>query len=108
MEASFIQQPPAGARPGRHEAWLDWEKLAPPLVARTWRPGDRMRPFGLGGTKKLQDLFVDEKIPAAERRSVPVVVDKDGIVWVAGLRVDERAAAKAPSGRILQLKIAPL
>lgn len=108
IEAAFIERPQAAARPGRDAAWLDWEKLRPPLIARTWRPGDRMRPLGLGGTKKLQDLFVDDKIPAAERRRTPIVVDGLGIVWAAGLRVDERAAAGPDSKTILQLKIVPL
>lgn len=108
IEARLVEEPHKAQRPGRDGAWLDWEKLAPPLVARTWRPGDRMRPLGLGGTKKLQDLFVDEKVPAAQRRRVPVVVDQHGIVWTAGLRVDERAAAGPASRRILQLKVAPL
>jgi len=44
-----------------------------PLVARSWRPGDRMRPRGLNGTKKLQDLFVDRKIPVERRSLIPVI-----------------------------------
>lgn len=108
IEARFVDDPERADRPGRDGAWLDWEKLAPPLVARSWRAGDRMRPLGLGGTKKLQDLFVDEKVPAAQRRRVPVVVDANGIVWVAGLRVDERAAAGPESRRILQLRVVSL
>lgn len=107
IHAAFIDAPPAGTRPGPQEAWMDWEKLSPPLTVRTWRPGDRMRPLGLGGTKKLQDLFVDEKIPAPARRRLPVVADADGVVWVSG-RVDERAAVTPSSRRVLRLRIASL
>lgn len=108
IDAEFVERPAAGVRPNRNEAWLDWEKLSPPLIVRTWRPGDRMRPLGLGGTKKLQDIFVDAKIPVAERRRIPIVVDAAGIVWLAGLRIDDRAAAGPGSSRVLRLRIASL
>ena len=42
-------------------------------MVRAWRDGDRMRPVGLGGTKTLQDLFTDRKVPRELRRSLPVV-----------------------------------
>ena len=66
-----------------------------PLTVRAWREGDRMRPSGLGGTKTLQDLFTDRKVPRELRRTLPVVVAGDEIVWVAGVAVDERFAAGA-------------
>ncbi len=62
------------------------------LVVRGWRDGDRVRPVGLGGTKTLQDLFTDRKVPRALRRSLPVVVCADEVVWVAGVVLDERFA----------------
>jgi tRNA(Ile)-lysidine synthase len=52
-----------------------------------------MRPVGLGGTKTLQDLFTDRKVPRALRHTLPVIVARDEIVWVAGVAVDERFAA---------------
>jgi tRNA(Ile)-lysidine synthase len=53
-----------------------------------------MRPTGLGGTKTLQDLFTDRKVPRALRRTLPVVEAGGEIVWVAGVAVDERFAAE--------------
>jgi tRNA(Ile)-lysidine synthase len=64
---------------------------------RAWREGDRMRPVGLGGTKTLQDLFTDRKVPRALRRTLPVVEAAGRIVWVAGVAVDERFAAREES-----------
>ena len=63
------------------------------VTVRAWREGDRMRPAGLGGTKTLQDLFTDRKIPRALRRTLPIVEAAGEIVWVAGVAVDERFAA---------------
>ena len=63
------------------------------MTVRAWRDGDRMRPAGLGGSKSLQDLFTDRKVPRALRRTLPVVEAGGEIVWVAGVAVDERFAA---------------
>ena len=60
------------------------------LAVRNRRPGDRFRPLGLNGRKKLQDYFVDRKIPRGRRDEVPLVVDaNDRIVWVAGHQIDD-------------------
>lgn len=66
------------------------------LLVRGWRDGDRIRPMGLGGTKTLQDLFTDRKVPRALRRSLPVVEVGSEIVWVAGVALDERFAGEGP------------
>ena len=67
--------------------------LGSTAIVRAWREGDRMRPAGLGGSKTLQDLFTDRKVPRALRRSLPVVEANGDVVWVAGVAVDERFAA---------------
>ena len=59
---------------------------------RSRRPGDRLRPLGLGGEKKLQDILVDAKVPAAERDGVPLICGPQGIIWVVGHCIDERYA----------------
>jgi tRNA(Ile)-lysidine synthase len=67
--------------------------LGSELTVRAWREGDRMRPAGLGGSKSLQDLFTDRKVPRALRHTLPVVEADGEIVWVAGVAVGERFAA---------------
>jgi tRNA(Ile)-lysidine synthase len=73
------------------EAVLSAEQLGEKVTVRGWRDGDRMRPAGLGGTKSLQDLFTDRKVPRTLRRLLPVVEAGGEIVWVAGVAVAERA-----------------
>ena len=82
------------------------ESLALPLVVRSRRPGDRLRPAGLGGRrKKLHDLLVDRKVPREQRDSVPLVVDGDGrIVWVVGLAVAEDFRVTEPLQGVILLK----
>jgi tRNA(Ile)-lysidine synthase len=72
--------------------------LGSTATVRAWREGDRMRPAGLGGTKSLQDLFTDRKVPRALRRTLPVVESSGEIVWVAGVAVDERFSPPEGSG----------
>jgi tRNA(Ile)-lysidine synthase len=69
-------------------------------TVRSWRDGDRMRPVGLGGTKTLQDLFTDRKVPRALRRTLPVIEAGGEIVWVAGVALDERFAAPEGPGAL--------
>jgi tRNA(Ile)-lysidine synthase len=72
------------------EPLLDGERLARTLTVRSWHDGDRMKPLGLDGTKSLQDLFGDRKVPRSLRRSLPVVESDGEIAWVAGVAVSER------------------
>jgi tRNA(Ile)-lysidine synthase len=69
---------------------LDRDALDAPLEVRPWRPGDRMRPLGLGGSRSLQDLFTDRKVPRARRAHTPVVLSGDEIAWVPGVATGER------------------
>jgi tRNA(Ile)-lysidine synthase len=71
-------------------ATLDAAALAPALDVRAWRPGDRMRPLGLGGSRSLQDLFTDRKVPRARRALTPIVLSGDEIAWVPGVATGER------------------
>jgi tRNA(Ile)-lysidine synthase len=75
------------------EANLVAAAISPILTVRAWREGDRMRPAGLGGSKSLQDLFTDRKVPRALRHSLPVIESEGEIVWVAGVAVGERYKA---------------
>jgi tRNA(Ile)-lysidine synthase len=73
--------------------------LASTLEVRTWRPGDRMRPLGLGGSKSLQDLFTDRKVPRRLRSTLPVVVSDGEIAWVPGVATAERFRVRGATAR---------
>jgi len=91
--------------PGRAE--LDPAKFTSELALRSWRPGDRFQPLGMGGRhKKLQDFFADLKIPRRERSRVPLLVAPEGILWVVGYRTDHRFCAHSSSGRRLVAEVA--
>ncbi|MFH1314399.1 MAG: tRNA lysidine(34) synthetase TilS [Candidatus Eisenbacteria bacterium] len=71
--------------------YFDLAGLKPPLVATNWRQGDRLVPFGLSGSKKIHDIFIDAKVPASRRGKIPIVRDSEGIIWIAGVRRANRA-----------------
>jgi len=76
------------------------------LAVRNRRPGDRFRPVGLDGQKKLQDYFVDRKVARERRDTVPLVVDdSDRIVWVAGFGIDEAFRVTDPTQAVVILKL---
>jgi tRNA(Ile)-lysidine synthase len=86
------------------QACLDADVTGEDLRVRSRRPGDRFRPLGLGGEKKLQDFFVDARVPRAGRDAVPLVCGKPGILWVVGHRIDERARVTEATHRLLRLR----
>jgi len=88
------------------QAMLDADRVTLDLRVRTWKPGDRFYPFGFGGhQKKLQDLFADLKVPRPARARIPLIVAPEGIVWVAGYRMDHRFRVTASTRRLLRLAL---
>jgi tRNA(Ile)-lysidine synthase len=81
-------------------------RLELPLAVRSRRAGDRFRPLGAPGARKLQDFFVDRKVPRTERDTVPIVVDgRDRIVWVVGQSVAEEFRVTDPAQGVILLKV---
>lgn len=71
----------------KYEAVFDADALTFPLHIRSRKNGDRMRVLGLNGSKKVQDMFVDGKIAAAERDTYPIIVNsEDDVLWLPGMR----------------------
>jgi tRNA(Ile)-lysidine synthase len=88
------------------QAAFDYDRLLVPLTLRTRLRGDRFCPAGMGGrSKKLQDFFVDKKIPRRKRDAAPLLVSENNIVWVIGLRTDERYLPRPDTKKILKVRI---
>jgi tRNA(Ile)-lysidine synthase len=77
-----------------------------PLSVRNRRPGDRFRPFGAPGTRKLKDVLIDRRLPRSDRDGLPIVVDASGrIVWVAGVTIAEHCRVTMPDTGVVVLKL---
>ncbi len=84
---------------------FDAGSLGERVRLRHWRPGDRFRPIGMAGTVKLQDWFVNEKVPARERRRrVAAESGKSGLFWVEGMRIGERFKVTSCTKWVVRLK----
>jgi len=107
FEARTVK-PPSRFAADKNVAWFDYEEIKRPgpIVARHFKPGDRMRPFGMEGTRKLKDIFIDEKIPVDERKRTPVVLSGDVVIWAAGIRhsAEFRVGKKTASALRLEFK----
>lgn len=76
------------------------------LHVRVRQPGDRIAPTGMKGSKKIQDLFVDEKVPEHVRDTIPLIVCDGEVAWVPGYRVARRFAVPAPDAPSVKITIA--
>ena len=84
---------------------FDADKVGAKIVLRHWQPGDRFQPIGLKSAVKLQDLFVNAKIPGQQRRDLAMATTADGeIFWVEGLRIGDKFKLTPASRRMLVWK----
>ena len=65
-------------------------KLGDTLIVRGRKDGDKIIPTGMKGEKKLKEIFINEKIGKEKRDSIPLIVHNDNIVWIAGVRGNEK------------------
>jgi tRNA(Ile)-lysidine synthase len=82
-------------------ACLDAEKIEFPLTLRKWQEGDSFQPLGMNGRKKVSDYLIDEKISVTEKQSVKVLTSKEEIVWLVGMRIDDRYKITSSTKRVL-------
>lgn len=100
LEWNFVAQRGALAR---GTEFFDADALGPKITVRHWQRGDRFQPIGMAGPAKLQDLFTNWKIPAAEKRRRLLAADSRGrIFWVEGLRISELHKVTSTTARVLK------
>lgn len=85
--------------------YIDADRVRGELYIRNRRNGDRFRPLGMRGTKKLKDFLIDRKVPRHKRDSIPLVVDRNNIVWVAGYQMSEDYKVTQKTRRLLKMEI---
>ncbi len=84
---------------------FDADALGDGLFVRTWENGDRFQPLGMSEAKKLQDFFVDEKVPRRRRGRVPLVCAADGrIAWVVGHRIADPFKVTERTQRVVRVR----
>lgn len=92
----------------KHKAFVDANQLIFPLILRNWQNGDKFIPLGMRNLKKVSDFFIDEKMPLHLKSRTPILINGNGeIVWVAGMRQDNRYKLTTATKKvaIFELKI---
>jgi tRNA(Ile)-lysidine synthase len=84
--------------------FVDAAKLGDRLVLRSWRNGDWFIPLGMKTKKKVSDFFVDEKIPLVQKRDIPILESDGSVVWICGLRLDDRFRITPETKSVVRLE----
>ncbi len=89
---------------GPNRVSIDADAVVWPLVADAWRDGDRMRPLGLGGSRKVSDVFVDARVPRRLRATTPVVRSGVDVIWVAGVTLADGCRVTDATRRVADIE----
>jgi tRNA(Ile)-lysidine synthase len=92
-----------------NEAIFDAEQLIFPLHVRNRCSGDRIEPFGISGSKKIKDLFIDLKVPPSQREKLPMIMDQsDCILWIPSIRRSNHALVNPSTAQVLKMVMVPI
>lgn len=103
-----LSQPPGGDEllvSEKAGALFDLDQVNFPLTVRNFIPGDRLTPYGMTGTQKLKNLFIDRKISIKRRHCIPIVASGDVILCVAGIRRSAHAIISAGTRTVLRIEL---
>ncbi len=85
--------------------YMDYDKLSLPLRIRNRRPGDRIQPLGMEGSKKIKSYLIDKKIPRYRRMQIPMLVDSESVLWIIGSGMSERIKVTDQTLRVVKAEI---
>lgn len=105
ISAEFLEKCSLKKEATKWTEFFDAEKVKYPLFVCTRKEKDMFSPLGLQGRKSLKEFFIDEKVPLSKRNKIPVIRDKEKIIWVAGLRISDEVKITQQTKRILKLEI---
>jgi tRNA(Ile)-lysidine synthase len=86
-------------------AHIDYDMVQFPLVVRRWKDGDYFYPLGMEGKKKISDFLIDLKIPVFDKERIWLLCSEDKVVWVIGLRLDDRFKIGPNTGTVLRIEV---
>lgn len=88
--------------------YIDRDKIKGDLIIRQRKAGDRINPVGMKGSKKIKDIFIDNKIPRDKRNRIPILTDFKDVIWVPEQSMDRNYKVDSNTKRILRIVIKKL
>ncbi|MDH3257026.1 MAG: tRNA lysidine(34) synthetase TilS [Nitrospinota bacterium] len=106
LKAEIIDPVETGYSAGHtNQAFLDFDKTGGNIMIRFFQAGDRLKPLGMQGTKKLKSIFIDEKVPQEIRSTVPILTTgNNDIIWVYGTRIAHDYRVTSDTSKVLFIK----
>ena len=86
-------------------AQIDFTKPVFPMRIRKWKAGDKFRPLGMAGFKKISDFLINQKLNRFEKENIWLLLNKNEVVWVIGKRIDDRYKIKPTTKKVLKLEL---
>jgi tRNA(Ile)-lysidine synthase len=84
--------------------YMDYDQLKSPLMVRAWKEGDRFVPYGMKGSKKLSDFFIDEKVDFSAKSNIAILCDQEKIIGILGYRLDDRVKVTPATNNIFEIR----
>ena len=86
-----------------NKEYISQDNIKSRFILRRWKNGDRFYPLGMKNSKKLSDFLTEQKVRSLEKKGQLVLINAGKIVWVVGIRIDERYKISAKTKKVLEL-----
>ncbi len=87
----------------KNKEYITADSISTEFIIRRWKDGDTFRPLGMKGSKKISDFLNEQKVESSGKKNHLILLNKDTVVWVIGLRIDDRFKVTSSTQKILEL-----